>query len=68
MTTLSEAQERTCRDYNHPSRSDESIVQTTNSNGNENCSGKQNRKDSVSKAVGEGSSPSSPAIKSQLGV
>ena len=61
MATLSEARKRTCRDYNHLSRPDKSIVQTTNSNGNESCSSKQNRKDSVSKAVGAGSNPATPA-------
>jgi len=63
MITLSEARKRTCRDYNRPSRTDEGIVQTTNRNGSENYSSKQNRKDSVSKAVGVGSSPTRPAIK-----
>ena len=38
------------------------VLQTTNRNGSENYSGKQNRKDSVSKAVGVGSSPTAPAI------
>lgn len=61
MATLSEVRKETCRDYNHPSRTDESIVQTTNSNGSENYSSKQNRKDSVSKTVGAGSNPATPA-------
>lgn len=37
------------------------IVQTTNRNGDENHSGKQNRKDSVSITVGVGSSPTARA-------
>ena len=61
MVTLSETRKGTCRDYNHPSRTDESIVQTTNFYGDENRSSKQNRKDSVSKAVGVGSSPTARA-------
>lgn len=40
---------------------DKDIVQTTNSNGSENYSGKQNRRDSASTAVGEGSNPSARA-------
>lgn len=63
MVTLSEAREGTCRDYNHPSRPDESIVQTTNSNGGENHSSTQNCKAGGSKLPGPGSSPGARATK-----
>lgn len=39
----------------------EDVFQTTNSNGNESYSGKQNRIKPASKAVGLGSNPSTPA-------